>query len=313
MNWNDLDMSQKAQWIKFFVDRNIVDLNDMRFQYNQFAEGGGIHIKPENRGKFTALKERTGHSSTWFKEHGTPAQKKMATFALNASHWKHAYGGPLPKPFSYSPIPTVRYAEGGPMTGIKDVDQGKRSFLEVEEPMWLYSLKTLTTPFFMGPVERQKHYDWNELANRQGWTESKNINTAISPRGAKGLFQIMDGTLQDYQKKTGDIGDIYDPEYNRRVRDYYVNWLMERPAVSSGNPTDEVKAAKAMAAYNWGIGNLGKYMKKQSDAGVDIYNTLDWVDGLPNETKNYVNFIVRGFNTGGHRTNELYSNGLNLK
>ena len=46
-----------------------------------------IYIKPENRGKFTRLKKRTGKSATWFKEHGTPAQKKMATFALNASHW----------------------------------------------------------------------------------------------------------------------------------------------------------------------------------------------------------------------------------
>ena len=49
----------------------------------------GIHIKPENRGKFTALKKRTGKSSTWYKEHGTPAQRKMAVFALNARKWKH--------------------------------------------------------------------------------------------------------------------------------------------------------------------------------------------------------------------------------
>ena len=49
----------------------------------------GIHIKPENRGKFTDLKKRTGKSSTWYKEHGTPAQKKMAVFALNAKKWKH--------------------------------------------------------------------------------------------------------------------------------------------------------------------------------------------------------------------------------
>ena len=62
---------------------------------HQKAEGGGIHIKPENRGKFTALKERTGHSATWFKEHGTPEQKKMATFALNARKWKHGDGGHL--------------------------------------------------------------------------------------------------------------------------------------------------------------------------------------------------------------------------
>ena len=56
---------------------------------NTFADGGGIHIKKENRGKFTALKKRTGHSASWFKAHGTPAQKKMATFALNAKKWHH--------------------------------------------------------------------------------------------------------------------------------------------------------------------------------------------------------------------------------
>jgi len=50
-------------------------------------KGGSIHIKPENRGKFTALKKRTGHSASWFKKNGTPAQKKMATFELNARHW----------------------------------------------------------------------------------------------------------------------------------------------------------------------------------------------------------------------------------
>ena len=48
-----------------------------------------IHIKPANRGKFTALKKRTGHSASWFKENGTPAQKKMAVFALNSRKWKH--------------------------------------------------------------------------------------------------------------------------------------------------------------------------------------------------------------------------------
>lgn len=36
------------------------------------ANGGKIHVKPENRGKFTALKKRTGHSASWFKAHGTP-------------------------------------------------------------------------------------------------------------------------------------------------------------------------------------------------------------------------------------------------
>ena len=64
-----------------------------RLQAKQHKDGGKIYIKPENRGKFTALKKRTGHSASWFKAHGTPAQKKMATFALNAKKWKHDDGG----------------------------------------------------------------------------------------------------------------------------------------------------------------------------------------------------------------------------
>ena len=59
-----------------------------------YSDGGSkIHIKPSHRGKFTALKKRTGHSASWFKAHGTPAQRKMATFELNARKWKHSHGG----------------------------------------------------------------------------------------------------------------------------------------------------------------------------------------------------------------------------
>ena len=103
--WKDLTMSQRADMMDLYLSKGITSLDDMRSLYDSsisdtaqgtsFSDGGSIHIKPENRGKFTALKKRTGHSATWFKEHGTPAQRKMATFALNARHWKHGYGGNL--------------------------------------------------------------------------------------------------------------------------------------------------------------------------------------------------------------------------
>lgn len=68
---------------------NTYDNIRLHYKKKRRLKDGGIYIKPSHRGRFTALKERTGHSSTWFKEHGTPAQKKMATFALNAAKWKH--------------------------------------------------------------------------------------------------------------------------------------------------------------------------------------------------------------------------------
>lgn len=91
--WKSLTASEKAKVIKFAIDNGISDINTIRDTYNMYADGGSIHIKPENRGKFTELKERTGKSSTWYKEHGTPEQRKMATFALNARKWNHKHDG----------------------------------------------------------------------------------------------------------------------------------------------------------------------------------------------------------------------------
>lgn len=65
------------------------------YNADNYANGGKIYIKPKNRGKFNALLKRTGKSASWFKAHGTPLQRKRATFALNAKKWKHANGGTL--------------------------------------------------------------------------------------------------------------------------------------------------------------------------------------------------------------------------
>ena len=91
--------------------RGYIDLDNNKSLGGNLFKKGGIYIKPENRGKFTALKKRTGHSASWFKAHGTPAQKKMATFALNSRHWNHKHdeggylyseGGFLLAPYLYN-------------------------------------------------------------------------------------------------------------------------------------------------------------------------------------------------------------------
>lgn len=92
-DWSKLPFKERAALIGLGVQNNIYDINTIRDTYNKYASGGNISIKPENRGKFTELKERTGKSSTWYKEHGTPEQKKMAVFALNARKWNHKHEG----------------------------------------------------------------------------------------------------------------------------------------------------------------------------------------------------------------------------
>ena len=81
---------EQSKWSLLPKDLNKIVIEKQGGILKRVESGkSGIHIKPENRGKFTALKKRTGKSSTWYKEHGTPAQKKMAVFALNARKWKH--------------------------------------------------------------------------------------------------------------------------------------------------------------------------------------------------------------------------------
>ena len=59
--------------------------------YNRIKEGkSGIHIDPENKGKFTATKERTGKSTEELAHSKNPLTRKRAQFALNAKKWNHS-------------------------------------------------------------------------------------------------------------------------------------------------------------------------------------------------------------------------------
>ena len=57
----------------------------------------GIHIKPENKGKFTATKKATGKSTEALTHSKNKKTKMRAIFAQNAKKWKHKYGGLLRK------------------------------------------------------------------------------------------------------------------------------------------------------------------------------------------------------------------------
>ena len=65
-----------------------------------FKKGGGIHINPKNKGKFTASAKRAGMSVQEFARHVlankdkySSTQIKRAVFARNAKRFKHKEGG----------------------------------------------------------------------------------------------------------------------------------------------------------------------------------------------------------------------------
>ena len=74
------------------------------FSIPMLAKGSGIHIKKENRGKFTETKKRTGKTTEELTHSKNPLTRKRAIFAQNAKKWKHEDGGEVHKPNGHRSI-----------------------------------------------------------------------------------------------------------------------------------------------------------------------------------------------------------------
>lgn len=93
--------------------------------------------------------------------------------------------------------------------------------------------------------------------------ESGGNERAVSPAGAQGLMQIMPGTAKGL-----GLSDPFDPEKNIEAGARYLKGLIDR---YDGN------IAYALAAYNWGPGNLKKNnyrVLENSETQRYLYNIL---------------------------------------
>ncbi|HCI5300240.1 lytic transglycosylase domain-containing protein, partial [Klebsiella pneumoniae] len=78
-------------------------------------------------------------------------------------------------------------------------------------------------------------------------TESRGDQFAISGAGAQGLFQFMPGTARDMGLRGNDV---FDPVKSAEAAARYLSMLLQK----NGGDLN-----KALASYNWGIGNVQKY------------------------------------------------------
>ncbi len=101
-------------------------------------------------------------------------------------------------------------------------------------------------------------------------TESGGDPYAVSPKGAKGPFQFMDGTARDLGLKGMDV---YDPHKSADAAARYLRYLLD----ATGGDLE-----KTLASYNWGLGNVQK----------------KGMDNLPSETRNYVPKVMAGMRPG---------------
>ncbi|QLO85790.1 transglycosylase SLT domain-containing protein [Citrobacter sp. RHBSTW-00944] len=100
-------------------------------------------------------------------------------------------------------------------------------------------------------------------------TESGGNQFAVSGAGAKGLFQFMDGTARDMGLRGNDV---FDPQKSAQAAAKYLSQLLRK------NGGD---LSKALASYNWGIGNVKRY-------GMGL---------MPQETRNYIPKVMSNMPT----------------
>lgn len=99
--WSNLSMDQKSELMDMFLGSGITSLDAMRRAYNEYSDGGSIHIAPSKKGTFTAAATKHGMGVQEFAskvlahpENYSPAMRKKANFARNSSKW-HGLGGNL--------------------------------------------------------------------------------------------------------------------------------------------------------------------------------------------------------------------------
>ncbi|TCC60739.1 transglycosylase SLT domain-containing protein [Citrobacter braakii] len=107
-------------------------------------------------------------------------------------------------------------------------------------------------------------------------TESGGNQFAVSGAGAKGLFQFMDGTARDMGLRGNDV---FDPEKAARAAAKYLSQLLQ------ANGGD---LSKALASYNWGIGNVQKH-------GMAL---------MPQETRNYIPKVLSNMPGNGIKVDQ---------
>lgn len=118
--------------------------------------------------------------------------------------------------------------------------------------------------------------------------ESGGDPNAVSPKGARGLMQLMPDTAKEMAAELKIPYDearlTADPNYNTALGTAYLNKMLGR---YNGN------SALAVAAYNAGPGSVDKWIKENGDPRTGEVSTAEWIEKIPfEETRNYTGKIT---------------------
>ena len=262
---------------------------------NTFAKGGKIHIKPENRGKFTEYcgGKVTSECIAKGKRSSDPAVRKRATFAANARKWHHAFGGDLNTHGADFTNGQIIVGNGGtheenPMEGVPmGMDaEGNPNLVEQGEVIfndYVFSNRLFADSGLLESFNLPKSYDgysFAAIAEKLGDESKERPNDPISKRGLLSSMSRLQQAQETVRQQTqegqegvqyahgGKMGTLFDGLGNESNNLKRANFFLEPTGDNySYNPfidmayTDPDKNTYDIYKYGVGITPNGEFVE----------------------------------------------------
>ena len=262
---------------------------------NTFAKGGKIHIKPENRGKFTEYcgGKVTSECIAKGKRSSDPAVRKRATFAANARKWHHAFGGDLNTHGADFANGQIIVGNGGtheenPMEGVPmGMDaEGNPNLVEQGEVIfndYVFSNRLFADGGLLESFNLPKSYDGHSfaaIAEKLGDESKERPNDPISKRGLLSSMSRLQQAQETVRQQTqegqegvqyahgGKMGTLFDGLGNESNNLKRANFFLEPTEDNySYNPfidmayTDPDKNTYDIYKYGVGITPNGEFVE----------------------------------------------------
>lgn len=264
-------------------------------ELNTFAEGGKIHIKPENRGKFTKYcgGKVTSECIAKGKRSSDPAVRKRATFAQNVRKFKHAFGGDLLTHGADFANGQIIVGNGGtheenPMEGVPmGMDaEGNPNLVEQGEVIfndYVFSNRLFADGGLLESFNLPKSYDGHSfaaIAEKLGDESKERPNDPISKRGLLSSMSRLQQAQETVRQQTqegqegvqyahgGKMGTLFDGLGNESNNLKRANFFLEPTEDNySYNPfidmayTDPDKNTYDIYKYGVGITPNGEFVE----------------------------------------------------
>jgi soluble lytic murein transglycosylase len=189
----------------------------------------------------------------------------------------------LVKQLSGSTEPSLDIERAGAVASSAELPERSPSFFDPLRSTWQRGVEHLSSTWQRGAE------GFMALVDCVIERESAGRVDAVSPKGARGLMQLMPETAREMAAELGlDFSEerlTSDPSYNKQLGTAYLSKMLDRY---------DGEHALALAAYNAGPGRVDEWLHRNGDPRTGEVSVGTWVERIPfKETRDYTYNILR--------------------